>query len=118
VIPSTRDAFADDAIELRLHVCVLGDERSSPLAGDDEPLALQARVRGARGVHIHATEPRELAHAGELLAGGECPRLDERSQPPGDLHTDRQLFVAVDRSVEFQHREKLCHYASTVARSK
>ena len=80
--------------ELRGFLSAVGDECSEALAGDDQPVVLEAPVNGASGVDVDAGATRELADAGEAVARPELPARDQDPQSPGELRADRKVVRA------------------------
>ena len=66
------------------------------MAGDDQPLLLEAPVDRPGGVDVDPRPGRQLAHAWQPVAGAEPAAEDQGPQPPGEMDADRNLVVAPD----------------------
>ena len=76
------------------------DEGAAAVLGGDQPVPLEGEVDGPDRVHVDPGEGRQLAHAGEAVAGAEGAAHDHRPELPVELGADGDVLLPVDGEVD------------------
>jgi hypothetical protein len=76
-LPGAVHGLRGEPLEIRRAGGILGDERPEPVAGGDEPVLHQPVVDRPSGVDVDAGAGRELANAGQPVAGTELTARDQ-----------------------------------------